>query len=122
QLGLSVLVPDVNESESDFSVRRAVDSEGEDAIRFGMSAVRDVGEGVVGQIVAAREEGGPFVDFYDFCDRVDPSVLNKRTIESLIKAGGFDSLGHPRQGLAEASGAILSSTLKRREKESEGQF
>ena len=64
-----------------------------------MSAVRNVGEGVVAHIVAARDEGGPFTDFYDFCDRVDPSVLNKRTIESLIKAGGFDSLGHPRQGL-----------------------
>ena len=50
-------------------------------------------------IVAEREANGPFADFYDFCERVDPTVLNKRTIESLIKAGGFDSLGHPRQGL-----------------------
>jgi DNA polymerase-3 subunit alpha len=92
------------------------------AIHFGMSAVRNVGEGVVAQIVAARTEGGPFTDFYDFCDRVDPSALNKRTIESLIKAGGFDSLGHPRQGLFEAYERILGSTLQRREKESEGQY
>ena len=79
-------------------VRLAPDGDG-DAIRFGLSAVRNVGEGVVAHIVAAREEGGPFADFYDFCERVDPSVLNKRTIESLVKAGAFDSLGHPRQGL-----------------------
>ena len=50
-------------------------------------------------IVAEREANGPFADFYDFCERVDPSVLNKRSVESLIKAGGFDSLGHPRKGL-----------------------
>ena len=121
-----MLVPDVNESESDFSVRRAVDGNGdddaEDAIRFGMSAVRNVGEGVVGQIVAAREEGGPFVDFYDFCDRVDPSVLNKRTIESLVKAGGFDSLGHPRQGLVHVFETILDTVIDRRRNEAEGQF
>jgi DNA polymerase-3 subunit alpha len=122
QLGLAVLVPDVNESESDFSVRRAVDDDGEDAIRFGMSAVRNVGEGVVAQIVAAREEGGPFTDFYDFCDRVDPSVLNKRTIESLAKAGGFDSLGHPRQGLVHVFETIVDTVIDRRRNEAEGQF
>jgi DNA polymerase-3 subunit alpha len=122
QLKLAVLVPDVNESESDFSVRRAVDDDGEDAIRFGMSAVRNVGEGVVAQIVAAREEGGPFVDFYDFCDRVDPTVLNKRTIESLAKAGGFDSLGHPRQGLVHVFETILDTVIDRRRNEAEGQF
>src|SRR5437773_835140 len=63
QLGIEVLVPDVNESVSDFSVR-------DRAVRFGLSAVRNVGEGVVAHIVAAREEGGRFSDFYDFCDRV----------------------------------------------------
>ena len=122
QLGIEVLVPDVNESDSDFSVRRAVDAEGEDAIRFGMSAVRNVGEGVVAQIVTAREDGGPFVDFYDFCDRVDPSVLNKRTIESLAKAGGFDSLGHPRQGLVHVFETIVDTVIDRRRNEAEGQF
>ena len=68
-------------------------------IPFGLSAVRNVGEGLVRQIVEERDKSGPFADFYDFCERVDPSVLNKRTIESLIKAGAFDSLGHPRRGL-----------------------
>jgi DNA polymerase III subunit alpha len=115
QLGISVLVPDVNESESDFSVY-------EGKIRFGMSAVRNVGEGVVAQVVAARNVGGPFVDFYDFCDRVDPSVLNKRTIESLIKAGAFDSLGHPRQGLVHVFETIVDTVIDRRRNEAEGQF
>ena len=73
QLGIPVLVPDVNESDSDFSVHPVDDADGGSAaIRFGMSAVRNVGEGVVAQVVAARTEGGPFTDFYDFCDRVDP--------------------------------------------------
>jgi DNA polymerase-3 subunit alpha len=128
QLGIDVLVPDVNASLSDFSVRppdpEATAGSGHDkpAIHFGMSAVRNVGEGVVGQIVAARDEGGPFADFYDFCDRVDPAVLNKRTIESLAKAGGFDSLGHPRQGLVEVHETILDTVIGRRRKEGEGQF
>jgi DNA polymerase III subunit alpha len=115
QLGIPVLVPDVNESESDFSVH-------EGTIRFGMSAVRNVGEGVVAQIVTARTEGGPFTDFYDFCERVDPGVLNKRTIESMVKAGGFDSLGHPRQGLLHVFETIIDTVIDRRRNEAEGQF
>jgi DNA polymerase-3 subunit alpha len=115
QLGISVLVPDVNESESDFSVH-------EGKVRFGMSAVRNVGEGVVAQVVAARTVGGPFIDFYDFCDRVDPAVLNKRTVESLIKAGAFDSLGHPRQGLVHVFETIVDTVIDRRRNEAEGQF
>jgi DNA polymerase-3 subunit alpha len=115
QMNVSVLVPDVNLSVSDFSVH-------DGRISFGLSAVRNVGEGVVAHIVAARTAGGPFADFYDFCDRVDPSVLNKRTVESLIKAGAFDSLGHPRQGLLFAYEQILDSVLERRRNEAEGQF
>ncbi|MHB1487378.1 MAG: DNA polymerase III subunit alpha, partial [Acidimicrobiales bacterium] len=125
-----VLVPDVNVSESDFTARRAGtgsgrqagtgsgrqagDNEEFDAIPFGLSAVRNVGEALVGRIVAEREAGGPFVDFYDFCERVDPVVLNKRTIESLIKAGGFDSLGHPRKGLCLVFEAVVDAILARR--------
>ena len=123
QMGIEVLVPDVNESLSDFSVRRAKGApDMEASIRFGLSAVRNVGEGVVVHIVAAREEGGPFTDFYDFCDRVDPSVLNKRTIESLVKAGAFDSVGHPRQGLLFVYETIVETVLDRRRNEAEGQF
>jgi DNA polymerase-3 subunit alpha len=120
QMGIEVLVPDVNESVSDFSVR--TDPDGKSAIRFGLSAVRNVGEGVVAHIVAARQEGGPFTDFYDFCDRVDPSVLNKRCIESLAKAGAFDSVGHPRQGLVFVHETIIETVLGRRRNEAKGQF
>jgi DNA polymerase-3 subunit alpha len=80
--------------------------------------VRNVGEGVVALIVAARDEGGPFVDFFDFCERVDTGVLNKRTVESLIKAGAFDSLGHPRQGLLHVfEGIVDRAVARRRERE-----
>ena len=81
---------------------------------FGLSAVRNVGEGLVALIVAEREKNGPFLDFYDFCERVDLNVLNKRTIESLIKAGGFDCMGHPRKGLLLAFEAIIDQTMARR--------
>jgi DNA polymerase-3 subunit alpha len=81
---------------------------------FGLSAVRNVGEGLVSHIVAERDAHGAYADFYDFCQRVDASVLNKRTVESLIKAGGFDSLGHPRKGLLTVFEQIVDHTLARR--------
>ncbi|MCU1463926.1 MAG: polymerase alpha subunit, partial [Acidimicrobiales bacterium] len=114
-LGIQVLVPDVNVSGSDFT---ALDR----TIPFGLSAIRNVGEGLVAQLLVEREANGPFADFYDFCDRVDPQVLNKRTIESLIKAGGFDSMGHPRKGLLLVFEQIVDRVLDRRRKEAEGQF
>jgi DNA polymerase-3 subunit alpha len=120
QMGIEVLVPDVNVSESDFV---GVDGpDGNRAIAFGMSAVRNVGEGLVSLILAERHANGPFLDFYDFCDRVDTSVLNKRTIESLIKAGGFDALGYSRKGLLGYYDKIIDETVARRRKEAEGQF
>ena len=141
-MGIQVLVPSVNLSLSDFAADfsggEAGRSSGPDtpdrdgpagaggprrspgAITFGLAAVRNVGEGLVGHIVAEREEGGPFVDFYDFCQRVDPQVLNKRTIESLIKAGGFDCLGHPRRGLCLAFEEIVDRTLERRREHDAG--
>jgi DNA polymerase-3 subunit alpha len=117
QMGISVLVPDVNASLSDFSVQDLDDGA---VVRFGMSAVRNVGEGVVALIVAARADSGPFTDFHDFCERVDPSALNKRTVESLVKAGAFDSLGHPRQGLLQAFEPIVDQTLARRRERDAG--
>jgi DNA polymerase III subunit alpha len=120
QMGIDVLVPDVNVSQSDFIA--VVDGSGKGSIPFGLSAVRNVGEGLVRLIIDERDENGPFADFYDFCDRVDSSVLNKRAIESLIKAGGFDSLGHPRQGLLRVHEQIIDRTMARRRKEAEGQF
>lgn len=114
QSGIEVLVPDVNESEMDFTVR-------DGRIRFGLSAIRNVGEGVVEKIIEAREDG-PFVTFQDFIDRVDPSALNKRTVESLIKAGAFDGLDIPRKGLFLVYETLLDTTLERRRNEDMGQF
>ncbi len=116
-LDIEVLNPCVNDSEVDFAVRR---DDAASRIRFGLSAVRNVGEGVAELIGAARSEGGPFADFYDFCERVDPSVLNKRTVESLIKAGAFDALGHPRQGLLTVFEPIADSVLARRRERDQG--
>jgi DNA polymerase-3 subunit alpha len=111
-VGIPVQVPDINRSASDFVP--VVEPSGGAAIIFGLSAVRNVGEGLVGHIVAEREANGPYADFYDFCQRVDSSVLNKRTIESLIKAGAFDSLGHQRKGLLTVFEQIVDHTLARR--------
>ncbi len=113
QLEIPVLVPDVNASFSDFSC------EGH-AIRFGLSAVRNVGEGVSALLIEERETNGQFTDFHDFCDRVDSSVLNKRTIESLINGGGFDSLGHPRKGLLNVFEAAVDAALRRRRERDAG--
>ncbi|MBA2325688.1 MAG: DNA polymerase III subunit alpha [Actinobacteria bacterium] len=115
QRSIPVLVPDVNESESDFAVR-------DGSIRFGLSGVRNVGEGMVRQFVAARQEGGVFTDFHDFCDRVDMTVLNKRTVESLIKGGAFDSLGHPRQGLLHVHEQIIDQVLEVRRRRDQGEM
>ena len=79
-----------------------------------------MGEGLVGLIVAEREKNGPFADFYDFCQRVDPGVLNKRSVESLIKAGAFDSMGHPRKGLLAVFEQIIDRTLARRREQELG--
>jgi DNA polymerase-3 subunit alpha len=123
-LGIEVRVPDVNRSSSNFTTIRGTTqgpaSGARDVIVFGLSAVRNVGEAIVEHIVAARERGGPFVDFYDFCRRVDSSALNKRAVESLAKAGAFDSLGHPRKGLCLAFEGIVERALVRRREQEQG--
>jgi len=123
-MGIEVRVPDVNASSSNFTTIRnghdVSDATAPDVIVFGLSAVRNVGEAIVEQIVAAREHDGPYVDFYDFCRRVDPSALNKRAVESLVKAGAFDSLGHPRKGLCLAFEAIVERALVRRREDEQG--
>jgi DNA polymerase-3 subunit alpha len=111
-MGITVDVPDVNRSMSDFMPN--VSDANDKRIYFGLSAVRNVGEGLVALIVSEREENGPYQDFYDFCQRVDSSVLNKRTVESLIKAGAFDDMGHPRKGLLTVFEQIVDHTLARR--------
>ncbi len=92
--GLAVLPPDVNESGWKFTVV------GDGSIRFGLGAVRGVGSAAVRSILAAREEGGPFVSFFEFLERVDARALNKRACEALIASGGLDSFGHRSQMLA----------------------
>jgi DNA polymerase-3 subunit alpha len=94
-MGIEVLPPDVNESEFDFAPVQS----GEARIRYGLSAVRNVGGGAVEQIIAARAGRGAFASFADFCRKVDPAVLTKKVLESLILAGGFDSLGYTRGGM-----------------------
>ena len=110
QMGISVGVPDVNHSLAEFSPSPTEPSR----ILFGLAAIRNVGEALVGKIVEERNENGPFVDIYDFVQRVDPSVLNKRSMESLIKAGAFDALNLPRLGLALRIDEIVEVTLARR--------
>lgn len=127
-MGIKVLTPDVNRSMMNFgalapdqlpdSVSISVGSPG--AITFGLSAVRNVGEGLVELLLAERDENGVFSDFYDFVERVPESVLNKRTIESLIKGGAFDSLGHPRRGLLTVFEHIIDTTVKRRREREKG--
>jgi DNA polymerase-3 subunit alpha len=91
-LGIDVLPPDVNTSMIDFAVV-------EGKIRFGLNAVKNVGESACRSMVRAREEGGPFTSIWDFTERVDPQVVNKRALESLVKCGALDSTGSPRRGM-----------------------
>ena len=120
-MGIEVTVPDVNRSLTDFTAEVAVADDGTETRRivFGLSAVRNVGKGLVELIVAERA-AGPYLDFYDFCERVHLNVLNKRTIESLVKAGAFDSFGHPRQGLMMVFERIIDATVARRKEHEMG--
>jgi DNA polymerase-3 subunit alpha len=94
ELGIEVLPPDVNASQIDFAVV-------EGKIRFGLNAVKNVGESACRAIVRARGEGGAFTSLWDFTERVDPAVVNKRALESLVKCGGLDSVGATRRGMLE---------------------
>jgi DNA polymerase-3 subunit alpha len=92
EMGIEVLPPDVNVSAEDFRVV-------EGKIRFGLNAVKNVGETAVRAILLARDSGGPFSSIWDFCERVDPQVVNKRALESLVKCGAFDSTAASRRGM-----------------------
>ena len=89
RLGVSVLAPDVNESFLEFAV---VPGE-TPVVRFGMNAIKNVGTNAVEEILRARSEGGPFADLGDFCQRVDVRIVNRKALESLVKAGAFDRFG-----------------------------
>ncbi|MCH7229545.1 DNA polymerase III subunit alpha [Glycomyces sp. L485] len=115
KMGITVMPPDVNDS------RHVFHPVGED-VRFGMGAVRNVGANVVSGIIEAREEQGAFTDFKDFLQKVPAPVCNKRTVESLIKAGAFDSLGHARRGLAEVHEKAIDAMVSIKKEEARGQF
>lgn len=115
RLGIQVLPPDVNESQVEFA------SVGGD-IRFGMGAVRNVGAAVVGSIITARKEKGKFTDFSDYLNKVDAAACSKKVIESLIKAGAFDSLGHPRKGLLLIHSDAIDAVMSTKKAEAIGQF
>jgi DNA polymerase-3 subunit alpha len=115
KMGIKVLPPDVNSSDANFTTI------GTD-IRFGLTAVRNVGANVVTSIVATRKAKGAFADFSDFLKKVDPVACNKKVVESLIKAGAFDSLGHTRRGLMAVFDQAVESFLAAKKVEATGQF
>ena len=115
RMGITVLVPDVNDSDSDFS---AVGEQ----VRFGLSAVRNVGANVVEGILGARREKGAFTSFQDFLDKVPLQVCNKRAIECLVKAGAFDSMGYSRKALLAKVEEAVDSVVSLKKNEAAGQF
>ncbi|WP_221455756.1 DNA polymerase III subunit alpha [Saccharothrix tamanrassetensis] len=115
RMGITVLPPDVNESEREFV------AVGDD-IRFGLGAIRNVGANVVEAVIKARKEKGKFADFSDFLKKVDATVCNKKVVESLIKAGAFDSLGHPRKGLHMVHVEAVDAIMLTKKEEARGQF
>ena len=115
RMGIKVLPPDVNDSDMNFTPR------GTD-IRFGLSAVRNVGSNVVEALIASRRREGRFEHFHDFIAKVDATVCSKRVLESLIKAGAFDSLGHTRKGLLQIHEQVVEAAVDVKRAEAMGQF
>ena len=115
RMGIQVLQPDVNESHANFTARG-------NKIRFGMTAVRNVGANVVDAIIAARESKGTFTDFKDFLDKIDITACNKRVIESLIKAGAFESFGGTRRALSDIHIEAVESMTDLKRAQAAGQF
>jgi DNA polymerase-3 subunit alpha len=114
ELGIEVLPPDVNASQVDFAVV-------EGKISFGLNAVKNVGEAACVAIVSAREAGGPFESIWDFTERVDPQVVNRRALESLVRCGALDSTGASRMGMTEVLDQALSWGGSEHEARSSGQ-
>jgi DNA polymerase-3 subunit alpha len=115
RMGIQVLPPDVNTSAGPFT---PVGKE----IRFGLGAIRNVGANVVAAIMRCRDEKGEYADFYDFLSKVDAVVCNKKTIESLIKAGAFDSLKHSRKALLTVHADAIDAYADVKRKEAVGQY
>jgi DNA polymerase-3 subunit alpha len=118
EMGIQVLPPDVNEAQKFFTVV----PRGEEAdIRFGLAAIKNVGEGAVEAMLAAREEGGSFQSLFDFCDRVDLKAVNRRVVESLIKSGSFDSIDDRRSAIFKAIDRAMDAGQKRQRDREQGQ-
>ncbi|GEE03316.1 DNA-directed DNA polymerase [Gordonia spumicola] len=115
KMGITVLPPDVNESRADFA------AVGED-IRFGLAAIRNVGSGVVSSIIATRESKGSYANFSDYLGKIDVVACTKKVTESLVKAGAFDSMEHPRKGLFLVHADAVDSVLGTKKAEAMGQF
>ncbi len=113
--GVEILPPDINSSKVDFTIENA-------KIRFGLAAVKNVGTGAIEAIVEEREKNGPYKNFEDFCSRVNTRKVNKRVLESLIKCGAFDSLGHRRSQLMEVLDQALELGQARRLEKASGQM
>lgn len=113
-MGIKVLPPDINESSIGFTISG-------NSIRFGLAAVKNVGEGAVGSIIGTRLNSGVFTDFIDFCTRIDGKEVNKRCIESLIKCGAFDSLGVRRAQLMAGFERIIDGIHNTRKNNIQGQ-
>jgi len=114
EMGINVLPPDINESLSDFTASTG-------HIRFGMAAVKNVGMGAVEAIIEARAKGEKYPSFQDFSQRVDLRRVNKRVLESLIKCGAFDSLGHKRRALFGSYEESMNLAQKLRKSKASGQ-
>ncbi|MFJ2581455.1 DNA polymerase III subunit alpha [Kitasatospora aureofaciens] len=114
QMGIKILSPDVNESVVDFT---AVGSD----VRFGLKAVRNVGVPVIDSLVKTRKEKGKYASFADFLDKVELVVCNKRTVDSLIKAGAFDSLGHTRLSLSTVHESAIDAVTGVKKQQAIGQ-
>ncbi len=115
RMGIKVLPPDVNESDAEFTPR------GTD-VRFGLTAIRNVGTNVVRSVIDSRRGRGRYADFPDFLRKVEPLACNKKVVESLIKAGAFDSLGHTRRGLLSIHADALDACMETKRAEAIGQF
>ncbi len=111
EMGIKVLQPDINESSTNFTVVK-------DSIRFGLPAVKNVGEQAVKDIIRAREEKGNFVSLYDFIERIDSRKVTRKVIESLIKCGAFDCLDNNRAHLIN----MLDDSIKAKSGKKKGQI
>ncbi|MEG1316656.1 MAG: OB-fold nucleic acid binding domain-containing protein, partial [Oscillospiraceae bacterium] len=113
--GIKLLPPDVNESEADFTVS------GEN-IRFGLAAIKNIGRGFIASLMQERERDGDFTSLNDFCRRLQGKELNRRAVESLVRSGAFDSMGHKRSQLLKVVDAVIDSVNDSARKNIDGQL